>query len=121
MTQHLWEVDHPYYAAEGNFYKPGLHNQFESWAEFTETTFYAGDRDMNLLYRWDWKRWEDGEETLSLFFILQRKAIACSAEMPVTEADEPAVRKWLGQCALTIRDLWEPLGVGGPAAPGAVS
>ncbi|MER5277767.1 hypothetical protein ABT025_18690 [Streptomyces sp. NPDC002809] len=103
----LWETEHPYYAAEGNFYKGGLHNLFSSWAEFTETTFYSGDRDMNLLYRWDWEK--DAPETLKLFFILQRKAIACSAEMPITEADEDAVRSWLISCAATLRDTWAPL------------
>jgi hypothetical protein len=122
VTTPLWEIDHPYYASEGNYYKNGLHNQFASWAEFTETTFYDGDRDLNLLYRWDWDRpdpadykdeLEQGEElppeTLKLFFILQRKAIACSAEMPITEADEPAVRAWLTECAARMRLLWEPL------------
>jgi len=109
----LWEIEHPYYASEGNHYKAGLHNLFASWAKFTETTLYDGDRDMNLLYRWDWRKpghheW-DGTETLLLFFILQRKAIACSAEMPITEADEPAVRAWLISCAATVRDTWAPL------------
>lgn len=113
MSQQLWEIDHPYYAAEGNYYKTGLHNRFESWTEFTETTFYDGDRDMNLLYRWDWHKpghheW-DGAETLHLFFILQRKAIACSSQIPVTEADEPAVREWLTECAATMRETWAPL------------
>ncbi|WP_097933348.1 MULTISPECIES: hypothetical protein [unclassified Streptomyces] len=109
----LWETDHPYYAAEGNFYKPGLHNLFESWVDFTETTFFRGDRDMNLLYRWDWQKAssdsEDDSETLKLFFILQRKAIACSAEMPITTADESAVRAWLTECANAMRATWEPL------------
>lgn len=109
----LWGTDHPYYAAEGNHYKNGLHNLFDSWADFTETTFYDGDRDLNLLYRWDWRKpghhdW-DGTETLLLFFILQRKAIACSAELPVSDADEPAVRAWLTECANTLRAVWEPL------------
>ncbi|WP_371612898.1 hypothetical protein [Streptomyces clavifer] len=109
----LWEADHPYYAAEGNHYKPGLHNLFDSWDDFTETTFYRGDRDMNLLYRWDWEKAssndEDDSETLKLFFILQRKAIACSAEMPITTADESSVRAWLTECADTMRATWEPL------------
>ncbi|MEV8492326.1 hypothetical protein AB0471_25725 [Streptomyces sp. NPDC052002] len=110
---HLWEIDHPYYAHEGNFYKTGLHNLFVSWDEFTETTFFDGDRDMNLVYRWDWQKpgffdW-DGEEQLKLFFILQRKAICCSAEMPISEADEPRVRWFLDECAKTMTATWEPI------------
>ncbi|MEU9444604.1 hypothetical protein AB0D42_27735 [Streptomyces sp. NPDC048304] len=110
---HLWEIDHPYYASGGNYYKTGLHNLFASWDEFIETTFYDGDRDLNLLYRWDWQKpgfhgWT-GEEQLKLYFILQRKAICCSAEMPITEADEPRVRWFLDECAQTMRAIWEPI------------
>jgi hypothetical protein len=111
--QHLWEIDHPYYAAEGKFFKLGHHTLFTSWDEFIETTFFDGDRDLNLLYRWDWEKpgfndWE-GDEQLKLFFILQRKAICCSVEMPITDADEPRVRWFLEECARTMRAIWEPV------------
>ena len=111
---HLWEVDHPYYCQEGNYFKPGQHTHFASWAEFTEETlFVTADRDQNFLIRWDWRKpgfheWE-GQEYLLLFFVLQRKAILCSVEMPVSEADEPAVRCFLTECAQTMRATWEPL------------
>lgn len=119
---HLWEVDHPYYAAEGNFYARDCHSRYESWAEFTETTFYSGDRDMNLLYRWDWLSWQrhpdpdlrsDSPDVLMLFFILQRKAIACSTSIAITDEDEPAVREWLAECAKTVTAIWEPITLGG--------
>jgi len=118
---HLWEIDHPYYANEGNFYKDGLHNLFDSWGEFAETAFFDGDRDLNLVYRWDWRKpgshdW-DGEECLLLFFILQRKAICSSAEIAVTEADEPRVREFLESCAQTLASIWEPI----PLPPRAVA
>jgi len=113
--QHLWEIDHPYYAQEGNYYSRDqqCHTRFASWDEFTETTFFDGDRDLNLLYRWDWQKpgfheW-DGEEQLKLFFILQRKAICCSVEMSITEAEEPRVRWFLQECAQTMRAVWEPI------------
>ncbi|MFD6968344.1 hypothetical protein [Streptomyces sp. NPDC059949] len=117
---HLWEIDHPYYCAEGNYFKAGQHTLFESWADFTEeTTFYSGDRDLNLLIRWDWKSYrrdpdllsrdEDAEDELLLFFVLQRKAWLCSAAVTVTDDDEPAVRAWLAECAQTMRATWEPL------------
>lgn len=110
---HLWEIDHPYYAAEGNYYAPDCHTRLDSWADFTELTFYSGDRDLNLLYRWDWRPadTDDPEDTdeLSLYFILQRKAIACSVAVTVTKDDEPAIRKWLQECAQTMAAVWEPL------------
>ncbi|MDX3532506.1 hypothetical protein P1P75_40465 [Streptomyces sp. ID05-39B] len=111
---HLWEIDHPYYCAEGNYFKAGQHEQFASWQDFTaETNFIDGDRDMNFLIRWDWRKpgfhdW-DGDESLLLFFVLQRKAWLLSKQIPVTEADEPAIRAFLTECAQAMRATWEPL------------
>ena len=118
--RHLWEVDHPYYCQEGNYFKTGQHTTFASWAHFVEdTVFVTADRDQNFLIRWDWHtdrtpgeplvRGIDGDDRLLLFFVLQRKAWLCSVEITVTEADEPAVRKFLAECAETMRATWEPL------------
>lgn len=141
MSAHLWDVDHPYYAAEGNYYKAGEHSVFDSWAEFAQPTagrsfedifitgtggnaLYDFDDDLNFLWRWDWDRpspsdweWEidndpDFEmpgDTLSLFFMLQRKARCISCDISVTEADEPAVREWLTARASKMRQVWAPL------------
>lgn len=111
---HLWEVDHPYYCAEGNYFKTGQHEHHASWQDFTaETSFVDGDRDLNFLIRWDWRKpgfhdW-DGTEYLLLFFVLQRKAWLLSKQIAVTEADEPAVRAFLEDCARTMRDTWAPI------------
>lgn len=78
MTR-LWEVNHPYYCSESNYYVggvpswaqprsapptvegrqrsidehvPGDHMQFDSWAEFD---WKDADKDYNLLFRWDWE------------------------------------------------------------------
>lgn len=118
--RHLWEVDHSYYCAEGNYFKTGQHTLFASWADFAEETlFFTGDRDQNFLIRWDWQTDRtpgeppvlciDGADRLLLFFVLQRKAWLCSVEITVTEADEPAVRAFLADCAQTMRATWEPL------------
>jgi hypothetical protein len=110
----LWEIDHPYYCEEGNRFQTGQHTAFDSWTEFCEETlFVTADRDQNFLIRWDWRKpgfheW-DGEEYLLLFFVLQRKAWLLSVEMPVTEADEPAIRTFLTECAQTMSDTWAPL------------
>ncbi|MCX4232076.1 hypothetical protein [Streptomyces ortus] len=112
--QRLWAIDHPYYCAEGNFFKNGQHTVFASWQEFAdETLFVTGDRDLNLLFRWDWRKpgfhdW-DGDEYLLLFFVLQRKSFNCSQQVTVTEADEPAVRAFLEDCARTMRATWESI------------
>ena len=137
--KHLWEFDHPYYCSEGNFFKNGCHHMFESWAEFAipghlsptgneGNLLYDFDDDLNMLWRWDWKRaqrgdyvfddnptaeelaeWEEASktDTLLLFFMLQRKAYNISAEVIVTEADEPAVREWLAKhrAKIEVSDL----------------
>lgn len=122
--RHLWEYDHPYYCQEGNFYKPGMHALFGSWEDFAaETEFFGGDRDQNLLIRWDWRSWRrhpdpmlqgDDPDELLLFFVLQRKAILCSAGIAVTDEDEPAVREFLRECGKTITAIWEPVSLAVP-------
>ncbi len=132
---HLWEIDHPYYCSEGNYYKSGCHTLFESWGEFaTPTTvgamgfggnvLYDWDDDLNFLFRWDWDRADPADyayereedpdfempgDTLLLFFMAQRKGRNMSAAVAVTEADEPAVRAWLEKKAEYMRMVWEPL------------
>jgi hypothetical protein len=120
MTK-LWEIDHPYYCTEGNYYKNGNHLVYDNWADF-HNEWGNLDPDMNLVFRWDWQRadpadyeieLENGEplppDTLQVFWILQRKAILRSTACVITEADEPAVRAWLTDRAATIRAVWEPL------------
>jgi hypothetical protein len=111
---HLWEIDHPYYCNEGNFFKTGQHQRWDSWQDFRDETLYVtGDRDLNLLFRWDWRKpghhdW-DGAEYLLVFFVIQRKGFNCSAEIAVTADDEPEIRAWLVECATALRETWTPL------------
>jgi hypothetical protein len=121
---HLWEVDHPYYATEGNYRCPGtrwdeVHFEFDTWQEFYEE-WGDSDPDMNLVYRWDWKVYdpadyspEDDEEVpapeLLVFFVMQRKADHRSAAVKIREEDEPAVRAWLTERARTIAAIWAPI------------
>ncbi|MEU6365699.1 hypothetical protein ABZ876_08080 [Streptomyces sp. NPDC046931] len=120
--QHLWESDHPYYCTEGNYFVPGtrwdeVHAEYDSWTEFY-AAWGNSDEDMNLVFRWDWKRdsgeyLEEGEEPepdkLHVYWVLQRKAILRSTVCVVTEADEPAVRAWLVERAKTIAAIWAPI------------
>lgn len=115
---HLWEVDHPYYCNEGNYYAPGTDQPFhvyESWADFFDEEGDS-DLDMNLLFRWDWQKadpegesWGNEKERLMLYWIGQRKGLYRWTEIHVTEADEPAVREWLTGRMKYLQRLWEPL------------
>lgn len=121
--KHLWEYDHPYYCGEATFWKFSdgsfPHSSWEAWGDFVEETlFVTGDPELNLLVRWDWKRWNDAAlsedfapvpDQLLLAFVIQRKGYLCTAEINVTEDDEPAVRAYLESRAVTMRELWEPL------------
>lgn len=122
-TPPLRGTDHPYYAAEGSYFAVGWHTEFGSWAEFIEEQG-SNDLDYNLLYRWDWRipdpdDYEPGEElpgeSVSLYFVHQRKGITRSACAQVRPEDEPAIREWLLVRAEHMRSLWEPL-LPGPAS-----
>lgn len=132
-VRHLWEIDHPYYCNEGNYYASGterheVHSSYESWADFI-AEWGDSDPDMNLVFRWDWSKPDpddyepddDGvirvpEDRLTVFWVLQRKAILRSTECVVTEANEPAVRAWLAERAKTITAIWEPIALEREAA-----
>jgi len=109
---HLWDVDHPYYAAEGNYCARGYHQVYESWVDFAAERG-NDDPDLNLVYRWDWRKpGEDStteHDTLSVYYVQQRKARCASAAIAVNEGDEPAVRKWLEQQSQTMTAIWSPL------------
>lgn len=113
---HLWEPDHPYYCAEGNYYANDCHLVSDSWTEFLDE---AGDQDpdRNLVFRWDWvipdaedlEPGDDARPKLLTFWVGQRKAMLWSRECPVAPEDEPAVREWLTGRAKTIAALWAPI------------
>lgn len=116
--KHLWEVSHPYYCNEGNYFASGNdqpHCKYESWASFFEEEGNS-DPDMNLLFRWDWreadpeeKNWGNKAETLLLFWMGQRKGLYRWTEVVVSKDDEPAVRAWLTGRLKYLQSLWEPL------------
>jgi len=138
IPEHLWEINHPYYSSESNYYcnaanHPG--SDYGSWQEFFEAEG-DNDKDLNLLFRWDWDpneyldvpfgvtredeiavrreyadRFGDRDHawTLKLFFISQRKGIYRPVTVQVCKADEPAVREFLQGYADHLRAVWEPI------------
>lgn len=120
MTKRLWEIEHPYYMTEGNYFKAGEHREFESWQEYI-TEWEDADIDYNWIVRWDWlegEGWNAGEYTgddyyrngvLKIQMLGQRKAYLFSMEVSVCRADEPAVREYLSKYWNYMREMWEPL------------
>jgi len=135
MTEqkHLWEVRHPYYCNEGNYYAPGCDQPTETYKTFSEFLAEEGDTDadMNLLFRFDWREggdWGHGAAfngdlyyrngVLLLFWMLQRKGLYWWTKVEVCRADEPSVIEFLRPRLAHLLRLWEPL-THAPEAPDA--
>jgi hypothetical protein len=118
----LWEVDHPYYCAESNYFastKQQPEECYDSWQAFiSERGDY--DKDQNLVFRFDWKEGDDhdlpnynGDKSariakLVIYYVLQRKGIFAWAIIDVCRNDEPAVYEWLKGSYAKIQELWKP-------------
>lgn len=121
--QRLWDVDHPYYCNEGNYFASGCGSHFSRWQDFLAAEGDA-DLDMNLVFRWDWVapreddepdkpiQWHSDEYyrdcTLKLFYMGQRKGLFRYTTIDVCRADEPAVRDWLEVRFVHMLRLWAP-------------
>lgn len=127
MSKHLWEVGHPYYCNESNYYAPGNDQPFARYKSFADFMAEEGDSDMdyNLLFRFDWTEEcydEEGEERppfngdvnyrngeLKLFWMGQRKGLYRWTVVEVCRADEPAVIEFLRPRLAYLLSLWAPL------------
>jgi len=112
--KHLWEIDHPYYCNEGNYFSNDCVNEFDSWRDYISC---RGDEDTeyNLIFRWDWVAPDEPSQDiyyrdglLKLFYMGQRKGIFSVVIISVCEADEPIVREFLLKRFESIKAIWEP-------------
>jgi hypothetical protein len=120
-TPHLWEVDHPYYCNEGNYYAGGCGDEYKSFCNFL-SEYADADFDMNLVFRFDWVEQdsETGEPNfngddnyrngiLKIFWMGQRKGLYHFSLVEVCRADEPAVIEFLRPRWEHLRQMWAPL------------
>lgn len=121
MAKHLWEVDHPYYCNQGNYFARGDQQPEQAHMSFAEFIEEHGDADfdMNLVFRWDWietdkngdpnfngdVNYRNGE--LRIFWMGQRKGLYRWTLVQVCRADEPAVRAFLEPRWAHLQKLWE--------------
>jgi len=127
--KHLWEVEHPYYCTEGNFFSSQSNyktiHEFKSWADFLSEMGDA-DKDYNFMFRWDWDETDGdtGESTytgddyyrngrLGMFFMHQRKGFHSTSIVEVCRADEPAVIEYLRGYWQHMQAMWEPFSTAG--------
>lgn len=127
--QHLWEIKHPYYCSETNYFSNDCTLHFSSWADFL-MEFGNADKDFNFLFRWDWNTFEDevweGEEhhvwpwlkpyegeddeqtdILHLCFMQQRKGKYVHVMMPVRRSEEGFIRSYLTGYWEHMNKVWE--------------
>lgn len=125
MKKRLWEVDHPYYCQETNYYHADSVVRFRNLAEFLEG-FGDSDLDMNLIIRWDWREGEDwgfsdynGDDNyrnggLFIHWMGQRKGLYHTSIVEVCRADEPKVVAFLLPRFQNLMLTWEPFGEENP-------
>lgn len=115
----LWEIDHPYYCSESNYFAKGNeqpHFHYQTWESFMNE-WGDSDMDYNFLIRWDWN--EDGEygytgddyyrnAILKMFWIGQRKGLYMWTTVEVCRADESDVREFLQTRWDYMKRMWEP-------------
>lgn len=119
-VKHLWEVEHPYYCSEGNYFANECHTEYKTFGAYV-AEFGDADLDYNLVFRWDWREGDDwGAEDfngdnyyrngrLTIYMMHQRKARNVSHEIQVCRADEPAVIEFLKPRLAKMMELWAPL------------
>lgn len=113
-AQHLWEIKHPYYCNDGNYFaRESTETKYASWADFLAEEGDS-DFDMNLVFRWDWRKadpeekdWGNPTDELKLYWMGQRKGLYRYSTIEVTDADESAIKAWLTQRWNHMMRLWE--------------
>ena len=136
--KHLWEINHPYYCTESNFFANAFTNrdrcqhQYESFEDFL-AEWENADNDYNLLFRWDWQEisqshyedyiedsgscdrvpytGNDNEVTgeLLIYFMLQRKGYFVYTRTLIRRSDEQRVLEYLKPKWEHMKKLWEPI------------
>ncbi len=118
--EHLWEIKHPYYMTEGDYYSNDCHFEYKSWSEFL-SNWGDSDMDYNWFVRWDWREGEDwgcgdynGDDNYRhaqflMQVVLQRKAKLQSVAVSVCRNDETDILKFLEPRWSYMKIMWSPL------------
>ena len=109
LNKKLWEIEHPYYMCEGNYYKNGHHHEFESWESFIQEMGDA-DLDYNRIHRWDFSTDDElGRNSVKFYYVMQRKAVLASymVWIDLNDETERKIREFLKPHAEYNAKLWE--------------
>jgi hypothetical protein len=102
-------VDHDYYASDSNYYSKDAHLNYSSWKYFYYE-FGDADVDLNLVYRWDVHKTDQGSYWMEVFIIGQRKGKYIPVHIEsVSEDDVPQIIEYLTKHWLKLNSIWLPL------------
>lgn len=105
MTNRLWEIKHPYYCADSQWYF-----EFDSWDDFLSNMLGA-DKDYNFLIAWHWRDsndpdWELKTDLLHLTYIRQRMGTLYTYKITVDKQDERRITQFLLEHWLHVVETW---------------
>jgi len=105
----ITETDHQYYCAESNYYSNEASGRFYTVSDFLDA-FERMDIDMNLCFRFDIRKHDDGDLYAEFFLMLQRKGIfkpiLCESYNPETESER--LEAYLKKHYEVMMNLWTP-------------
>jgi len=112
MINTLYElaVKHDYYASDSNYYSNDPYSEYKTWSDFYEE-FKDADIDMNLVFRWDLHKREEGAPYyMQIIIIAQRKGIYIPIIIDsVYDNDVLSIKKFMEPHFKKILNIWSPL------------
>ena len=109
MTLKDLAVKHDYYASDSNYYSESTTSTYDSWKEFYSIN-KDYDIDMNLVYRWDINQDDDGEYSMLLVIIGQRKGLYRPVIINnILEENVEQIKEFLKPHFEKLISIWKPL------------
>ena len=102
-------VDHPYYCHENNYHNNESQEDWDTMSAFLDE-YEDQDLDMNLVFRWDVHRKDDGTYSALICIMQQRRGRYYPQRIrSVVEADVPRLVAYLQKHHAQLQQLWAPL------------
>lgn len=103
-------IEHSYYCSDTNYYSNKETYHYPTWGDFM-AEMGDMDKDYNLLFRFDIKKYEESDiYHAELFYMQQRKGkFTISIVDEVTDNDADSINEYLKGYWKYIKKLWEPI------------
>lgn len=101
-------IKHDYYCCEQNYYSREAYTSYKTFTDFINE-MGESDIDMNLVFRWDIKKYDEGHYCMLICIMHQRKGRYWPQEIEkVTEEDVPGIIKYLTPHLDKLKQIWKP-------------